>query len=454
MKAEDIVQRVKAAGVVGAGGAGFPTHVKLGAKVDTIIANGAECEPLLHCDKHLMVAHAEQVLEGLRIELEATGAQRGIIALKSEYQEVVEAVRGELEKEKAAGTAGNLELFAIERSTYPAGDEFVLVYEVLGRLIPETGLPLQVGCVVQNVATLTNVAAAVNHEQPVTERYLTVTGAVNEPKTVRVPIGISYGDAVARAGGPTLCEGEYRVVVGGPMMGRLASNLDEPVTKTTSGLIVLPLDNAVVTYMSRPLDRWMKRGAATCDQCRDCTMLCPRYLLGHNFRPHEIMRAVPYHIPVPSDFITGAVLCCECRLCEAYACPLELSPVSFYKSIKRKLAAAGWKNDRHKRTDFCPHPFRSGRGVPIERLVNRLGLHKYHERPVALDDSDVLPARVVLLLKQHTGVPATPVVSAGQKVERGDLVASIPEGKLGAALHASISGRVTQVDERSITIER
>lgn len=454
MRPEDIVERVKAAGVVGAGGAGFPTHVKLAAKVDTVIANGAECEPLLHCDKHLMEAHPEAVLEGLRLELQATGAQRGIIALKSQYHEVVAAVQRELDKEKAAGIAGTLELFPIEHSTYPAGDEFVLVYEVTGRLIPETGLPLHVGCVVQNVATLANVAAAVHHERPVTERYLTVTGAVNEPKTVRVPVGTSFRDAIARAGGVTLPEGEYKVVVGGPMMGRLASSLDEPVTKTTSGLVPLPVENAVVTCMSRPLNRWIKRGQSTCDQCRTCTMLCPRYLLGHNFRPHEVMRAVAYDIPVASDVITGAVMCCECRLCEAFACPLELSPVVFYKSIKRKLAEAGWKNDRHKRTDFTPHPFREGRLVPIERLVDRLGLRKYHGLQVVFDDRDVAPAKVVLLLKQHTGVPAVSTVSEGQTVEAGELVAAIPEGKLGAPLHASISGRVTEVSATSITIER
>jgi len=448
-EAEDIIQRVKAAGVVGAGGAGFPTHVKLAAKVDTIIANGAECEPLLHCDKQLITGHAGQVIEGLRLEMVATGATRGVVAVKQEYHKVVQALRDQLEKSKPAG----IEVFEIEESTYPAGDEFVLVYEVTGRLIPETGLPLHVGCVVQNVASLANVAAAVNHEQPVTERYLTVTGEVSEPKTIRAAVGTSFRDALARAGCITLPEGDYKVVVGGPMMGRLAATLDEPITKTTSGLIVLPVDNAVVRYMSRPLDRWIKRGQSTCDQCRTCTTLCPRNLLGHHFAPHEVMRAVAYDTPEASDVITGAVMCCECRLCEAYACPLELSPVSFYKSIKRKLAAAGWKNDRHKRSDLCTHPFREGRLVPIDRLTERLGLPRYHHVHVAFDDQVVLPSRVVIPLKQHTGVPAAPTVSVGQKVQAGDLIAAIPEGKLGAAVHASIGGRVSEVSDKSITIE-
>jgi Na+-translocating ferredoxin:NAD+ oxidoreductase RnfC subunit len=448
--AEDIVERVKAAGVVGAGGAGFPTHVKLAAKVDTIIANGAECEPLLHCDKQLITAHADKVVEGLRLEMAATGAQRGFLAVKSEYQDVVSALQRQLAKVRPPG----IEVFEIAESTYPAGDEFVLVYEVTGRLIPETGLPLHVGCVVQNVATLTNVAAAVNHQEPVTERYLTVTGEVSEPKTIRAVIGSSFGDALVRAGCVTLPEGEYTVVVGGPMMGRLASSLDEPITKTTSGLIVLPVDNAVVRYMSRPIDRWIKRGQSTCDQCRTCTTLCPRNLLGHDFAPHEIMRAVAYETPEASDVITAAVMCCECRLCEAYACPLELSPCAFYKSVKKQLAASGWKNDRHKRSDLTPHPFREGRRVPIDRLVERLGLPKYHHMHVAFEDEVVLPARVAILLKQHTGAPSVPVVTAGQRVDKGDLIAAIPEGKLGANIHASMGGRVTEITDKSITIQK
>jgi len=183
-------------------------------------------------------------------------------------------------------------------------------------------------------------------------------------------------------------------------------------------------------------------------------MLCPRYLLGHNFRPHEIMRAIAYDHPVDSEVITGAVMCCECRLCEAFACPLELSPMAFYKEVKRKLAAQGWKNDRHKRTDLTPHPFRDDRRVPIERLVDRLGLRKYHGLHVAFDEQEVPVRRVSIPLKQHTGVPAEAVVAAGSKVQDGDLIAAVPEGKLGAAIHASIDGRVVEITATAIVIER
>ena len=153
----DIVGRVRDAGVVGAGGAGFPTHVKLNARVDTVIGNGAACEPLLTCDQGIMAARAAEVVAGLRLAMEATGATTGIIALKAEYRDAVTALRRELSR-TSPGPQIRLHFLA---PVYPAGDEHVLVYEVTRRLVPEAGIPLNVGVVVQNVGTLTQIAAAV-----------------------------------------------------------------------------------------------------------------------------------------------------------------------------------------------------------------------------------------------------------------------------------------------------
>jgi Na+-translocating ferredoxin:NAD+ oxidoreductase RnfC subunit len=245
---------------------------------------------------------------------------------------------------------------------------------------------------------------------------------------------------------------DYAIVVGGPMMGRLARSLDEPVTKTTSGLLVLPIDNAVVRYLSRSRTAWVRRGISTCDQCRDCTDLCPRYLLGHDLKPHEVMRAINYGLGRPAAKVTAAVLCCECRLCEAYACPLELSPMAYYAAIKGELRGLGWANDVHKRSDLQPHPMRDGRLVPTHRLIARLGLTEWEGQVCPLDESDYRPARVTVPLQQHIGAPARATVSAGQKVEVGDLIGEIPEGKLGANVHASIAGRVAKVDGGAVEI--
>jgi Na+-translocating ferredoxin:NAD+ oxidoreductase RnfC subunit len=456
---EQIVQKVKDAGVVGAGGAGFPTHVKIAAQVDTVIANGAECDPLLRCDQQLMAARAAEVVEGLRLVMRASGAERGVIALKREYTSAVKALQRALDAPPTLGgmKGENISLHLME-SHYPAGDEFVLVYEVTGRLVPETGLPLHVGCIVQNVGTLFNIARA-QKGIPVTNRLLTVTGAVNEPKTLNLPLGTSIGEAISWAGGikiprwTTRTKEDYAVVVGGPMMGRLAQSLSEPITKTTTGLIVLPRNNVVVRYLGRPLGSWVKRGRSTCDQCRDCTDLCPRYLLGHDLEPHKVMRSINYGLTEPTAIVTAAVLCCECRLCEAYACPLELSPMAYYKEIKRQLAAQGWENVVHKRSDLTPHPMREYRRVPMERLVARLGLTEYEEECICpLDEREYQPRRVTIPLKQHIGAPSQPLVKTGDRVERGDLIAQIPEGKLGANIHASISGRAEAVTGEHIVI--
>jgi Na+-translocating ferredoxin:NAD+ oxidoreductase RnfC subunit len=237
----DLVEAVRAAGVVGAGGAGFPTHTKLAAQVDTVIANGAECDPLLQCDQRLMESRAAEMVRGMQLTMDATGATQGILALKDEYTTATSALRRAI---AAADTKADLSLLQME-SRYPAGDEFVLVFEATGRIVPETGLPLHVGCLVQNVQTLFNIARAAKGAA-VTHRLLTVAGAVARPVTLWAPVGTSLRDVLRWAGGilpPRWSQrtaSDYSVVVGGPMMGKVAKTLDEPVTKTTSGLIVLP----------------------------------------------------------------------------------------------------------------------------------------------------------------------------------------------------------------------
>ncbi len=451
--ARDLIQAVQAAGVVGAGGAGFPTHAKLTARVDTVIANGVECDPLLQCDQRLMERHAGEILRGVQAVMAATGATQGIVALKRTYKAAAAALQRALE---ASGEPGRIKLLLLE-SRYPAGDEFVLVYEATRRLVPETGLPLDVGCIVQNVQTLFNIDRAVNGAA-VTHRLLTVVGAVGRPVTLWAPLGTSIGQVISWAGGiqPPRWSGrtaaDYSVVVGGPMMGRLAHSLDEPILKTTSGLLVLPQDHAVIRALSRSQASWVRRGMSTCDQCRDCTALCPRYLLGHTLQPHHVMRAVNYGLDRPADVLTAAVLCCECRLCEAYACPLDLSPMAYYVSIKAELKAQGWVNVDHKRSDLEPHPMREYRLVPTRRLIARLGLAEWERDVCPLDESDYRPGRVTLPLKQHIGAPAQPVVTEGDMVRRGDRIARIPEGQLSACIHASIEGRIAHIDQDLIEI--
>lgn len=455
---QDLVDAVKAAGVVGAGGAGFPTHVKLAARVDTVIANGAECDPLLQCDQRLMESHASGIVRGVHLAMAATGAVRGIVALKSNYTAAIAALRRAIASAVRDGRP-ELLIHSLE-SRYPAGDEFVLVYETTGRVVPEGGLPLHVGCLVQNVQTLFNISRAADGH-PVTHRLLTVAGAVGRPVTLWAPLGTAIRDVLAWAGGirPPKWSGrtadDYAIVVGGPMMGQVAPDVEQPVAKTTSGLLVLPRDNVVVRYLGRPRRSWVRRGISTCDQCRDCTDLCPRYLLGHDLKPHEVMRAVNYGLDRPPDKVTAATLCCECRLCEAYACPLELSPMAYYVAIKGELRAQGWSRPKaaaDARPE--PHPMRDGRLVPTHRLMARLGLVEWEAQNCPLDETEHRPARVVLPLRhpRGIGVPAVPAVQPGARVSEGQVVARVPDGKLGADVHASLSGRVARVSDAEIEI--
>jgi len=440
-----IADRVREAGIVGAGGAGFPTHVKFESKADTVIANGAECEPLLQCDKTVMRERTEKVLRGLSLLAEAVSADRAVIALKGHYAETVARVR-----EVAAERFPEIEVYELG-NYYPAGDEQVLVTEVTGRVVPEGGIPIEVGVVVNNVITLSWVADAVDEARPVTRRVLTVAGCVRRPITCELPIGAPIGAAIELAGGTTVAE--YALVEGGPMMGRVV-DLSEPVTKKTSGVIALPADHELVLRKRASIEREVRIGRATCCNCRHCTDLCPRFNLGHNIQPHLIMRAIKAGGwgEVPSGHVAEAFLCCLCGVCEVYACPMALSPRRVYEHFRSELFAAGQRNP-HRRKDCEPHDFQKLRRIPLPRLVARLGLTDYARVPAEVDWRAPEVGAVRIPLSQHTGAPARPVVAEGDRVEEGQLVAEIPEAKLGARQHASISGTVVRVDERGIQIE-
>jgi Na+-translocating ferredoxin:NAD+ oxidoreductase RnfC subunit len=434
----NIVELVKKAGVVGAGGAGFPTHVKLSAKVDTVIANGAECEPLLRIDQQMAAKYCEKLVRGVELAMQATGAGRGIIALKEKYHSACEAVSGSLSK-RTNITVEHLGNF------YPAGDEHVLVYDVTGRIIPESGIPLAVNCIVDNVVTLINVADAVDGGAPVTHRPVTVCGAVRKPVSLNLPVGTSFEKAIELAGGAAVKDSV--ILDGGPMMGCIATAQDV-VTKKTSGIIVLPWDNECAVNKTMKPGVYARQVKSACEQCKDCTEICPRYLLGHKWRSHEIQRSLNTGLPNESlrdnyNELTQVFLCTECGLCD-WVCPVKLLPSKVNGEVKRQLIAKGIKNP-NKGIPPHAHPMREYRKVPVERVMARFGLLEYNvPAPLVELDADIREVRIPL--QQHTGAPAKPTVKSGDTVKKGDLIAAVEEGKLGANVHASISGRVLNID--------
>jgi Na+-translocating ferredoxin:NAD+ oxidoreductase RnfC subunit len=300
-----MIDRLADNGVVGAGGGGFPTAVKLQSPVATVIVNAAECEPLLHKDKELLQHRLEPALAGLRTAMDRTSAREGVIGIKRSHPELIAHV--------ASRAPRDVRVVALADS-YPAGDELLLVHEVTGRVVPPGGLPRDVGATVVNVETLVNVGL----DLPVTHKYLTVAGAVAAPVTLRVPVGTSVGEVIAAAGGAT--EVETSVLLGGVMMARLATGLDEPVTKTTGGVVVLPKSHPLVRRHAQGPAEVARIGRSACDQCRFCTELCPRYLLGHPIEPHRAMLSLGFTAP-GDRLIAGTLYCCECNLCSLYACP-------------------------------------------------------------------------------------------------------------------------------------
>lgn len=439
------------AGVVGCGGAGFPTHIKFSGKgIQHLILNGAECEPLLRTDRYIMKNKAKELIfaaEAIRL---ATGAKDCTIALKRTYIKEIEAL------EKAIDEAGVLIKLHLMDSFYPAGDEHVVVYEVLGTPVPPMGIPLDVGAVVSNVATVLAVKDALEGIA-FTQKYLTITGRVKNPVILRVPVGTGFETCIRLAGGAL--DEDYVVISGGPMMGVPLTKEESQsavVTKTTSGIIVVPTSSYLATHSKISLQHMKNRAAAACIQCNFCTQLCPRNLLGHPLEPHRIMRKMAaggdFADMLEDPDIRGAALCCECGVCETYACPMELQPRRINALIKQELAKAGIRY-QPKEGEYPPDSNRDYREVPTKRIAARAGVSQFYDYEIETLIENI-PEKVTILLKQHAGLPAQPLVSQGERVAIGQMIGGCPQGKMGANIHASIDGIVTSVNESGITIER
>ncbi len=444
MEADTLIRLVRQAGVVGEGGAGFPAHRKYQAQVDTVIANGCECEPLLHSDQYLMASQAPEIVGALETLVRACGARRGVLALKRKYQEAARALSPLLEK-------AGLELAGLD-DFYPAGDEQILVFEVSGRRIPPLGLPLEVGVLVANVGTLYSVHNALAG-RPSTHKLVTVTGEVARPALWRVPLGTRVQECLQACGGATV--EDPVIILGGPMMGRF---LDHPgeieqavITKTSGGVIVLPRGHYLHQMATRSLEAMRGQAAAACIQCRYCTELCPRHLIGHHFQPHRVMRAFASgHLGGPD--LEQAALCCECGLCELFSCPMGLSPRRINASLKAGFRREGRTYQGPRRLRREQSRLRHFRKIPAPRLALKTALTPYLEihPPFA---GELTPAAVDIPLGQHLGAPALATVKAGDEVQAGDCIGEIPPRALGARVHASIPGRIRAVGQ-SVSIQR
>ena len=429
---------LKEMGVVGAGGAGFPTYVKANSSVEYFLANGAECEPLLHKDFELMKAWPAEIVNGMALMMESVHAAKGRFGIKEKNAEAILAV-------EPLARAKGIEMTLLG-DFYPSGDEYELVYSATGRLIPAGGIPLQSGCVVNNVETLYNVHCA-NQGIPVTRKFLSVAGAVRKPCSFWVPLGTPFRDLIELAGGTI--PAEAGVFVGGMMMGALTFDLDDVVTKTTGGLIVLPKEHYLVTRKALPQEAKARIGKSACDQCSYCTEFCPRYLLGYEVNPHKVMRSLGFTATGSGHWNQWGELCCACGLCTLYACPEDLFPKEACDQAKLDMRTAGIKFVQQKPVKV--HPMKEYRRVPLSMLRQRLKVEEY-ESHTPLIECEHVPKVARIKLSQHVGKPATPVVAKGAKVRKNDLLAQMGEKELGVNIHASVAGTVAAITDKYIEI--
>ncbi len=439
MQMTELVKIMKECGIVGAGGAGFPSYAKLNEKADTVILNCAECEPLFKLHRQLLSEFSSEILWALDTVRKAVGAKQAIVAVKKSYQETLDAVEEHLDSYKNMTVAKLPEI-------YPAGDELILIYEATGRVVEPGQLPISQGVIVFNVETMLNTYYALKENTPVCYKYITVAGEVKNPCTVRVPLGITFKEAVKMAGGITTDNVVY--LNGGAMTGRIGKPNDI-VTKTTNAVLVLPKDHPVVLKKKTNTKINIYRAMSACCQCRMCTDLCSRNLIGHPIEPHSFMRAVSKGMTSDVVSIKNIMYCSQCRLCEMYACQQGLSPASLIAAFRGEMRTKGIAPEKNPKFTGVSDK-RQYRRVPMHRMVSRLGLERYDvEAPLTETTLDFKELKIALT--QHIGQPAKPIVSIGEEVERFAKLA-ICEG-LGAELHSPCAAKVLEVTDKYITLK-
>lgn len=311
--AEQIVQRVKEAGIVGMGGASFPTYVKLqppkDKPIDTLIINACECEPYLTRDYRILIEKTEEFLCGVKLIMKALGVKNTIIGIEDNKPKAIEKLKKFLENDDST------KLFSL-KTKYPQGAEKMLIYATLRRQVPPGKLPLDVGVVVQNVATALSVYQAVIEGKPQIDAILTVSGkGIFEPKNLIVKIGTPIQEVLDFCGGPTP-EAE-RIVVGGPMMGVAIFDLKTPVMKATSGIVVLTKKEI------------NKKETRNCVRCGKCIEVCPI-----NLQPTKLARLSEFGKYEDAQRL-GIMNCMECGTCQ-YNCPSDVPIVHWLRLGKNK----------------------------------------------------------------------------------------------------------------------
>lgn len=440
MQINDLKQLLRENGIVGAGGAGFPSYAKLDLRASAVILNCAECEPLLKLHRQMLEKYAYEIVSTLSLIADTVEAEEFVIAVKGSYKGAVSAVKNVIGDFKK-GRIGILP------EMYPAGDEVVTIYETTGRVVPPGNLPISVGCIVYNVETVYNMYRAINSKLPVTHKYVTVAGEVKEPKTIKAPLGTSFKTLIDMCGGVTA--ENTRIISGGPMTGNLADEYGV-VTKTTNGILVMPENHEIVLKRLANAGLEIKRAMSVCCQCRACTELCSRNLLGQPIEPHKFMRALSRNVITDPQEMVNTLYCSSCGICEMYACPQGLNPRSLIADYKMGLRKNGIKPTALEEFDDVRDD-REYRLVPMHRLKERLDLIKY-DINAPITEEVPHEKHIKIMLSQHIGAPAKPIVKPGDNVTAAQVVAKTDDSALGVNIHAPENGAVAEITDKFIII--
>ncbi len=435
----NVKELMQEAGIVGAGGAGFPSYAKLADGADTLVINGAECEPLLYTDYILLQKELTMVLEGIKAVQEFAKIPTALLCIKEHTAKRLRFTDGMKLSEKI--------IVKTLPDVYPMGDEISLIYQATGRVVKPGNLPITAGVIVFNVETLFNVAQMKKRNQPLTEKYLTIAGDIPEAIVVKVPIGTPVVDLFEKNG---ISVPETHVVLdGGPSMGKVIDVERAVVTKTTKGLLILPENCEAIRSKFISGDMSIARAETACCQCTRCTDMCPRALLGYPLEPHKMVRTAKQAVTIMPEMVLSATLCCGCGICESLACCQGISPkavINEYKALlgKNKMRYVG-------KTEVSPMPEREYRMIPSERWENILGVAKF-DKVGKYIGAQTDYAKVEIYCRQHIGAPSVPCVEDGALVKKGDKIAVAAEG-LSLPQYASIDGKVTLFPDK-IVIER
>ncbi len=442
MELNEVKKLIQDAGVVGAGGAGFPTFAKLAEGADTLIINAAECEPLLYTDFMLIRERLYRVLEGAQAVMEMANIPRCLLAVKKHNGDALHWTEGQ---ELAPGIYAK-----ILPNVYPMGDEINLIYEATGRLVPPGQLPLKVGVIVMNLETVYNVRAALRHNKPVIEKWLTIGGDLPKAYVVRVPVGTRVLSLFQKLG--VKVPAGHTVIDGGPSMGRMIDYEKAIVTKATKGLLILPDEIPAIYTKKRTMRVQLTMASSACCQCTRCTDMCPRNLLGYPIEPHKHVRVEnAVAEAMPEDVLT-ATTCCSCGICEIAACCQSISPRAVIQDHKAILGKNRMKYVAKEGDVYRVSPDRESRQMPSERWKRLLGVDKFDKTPEYIAEKIVFPW-VEVFTSQHIGAPSIPCVEVGDRVTEGQVIANAAAG-FSVPQHASISGTVTYVDPTKIIIEQ